>query len=266
MFKYLVFTLMITVLLVCTGIAALAKDFAAPADAQKFAKEQFPQIFQSYYETLDDPTRYGLENEIGNISFGPLHPVLAFTPEFLHGSQPADSYAAEPSDLWIAGIYQNGIPRLAISLYQKEDGTYSLANIGYGKDVALALEDVKAGEGVIEDGPTNSWYAFSPNASDPARSQIRPLNDIAKIISPSVSTLAELQPLLHEHYEQKFGSNWRQTEENAHAEAGGAVRAGNHEGKGRTPLFIMGVLFTVTAFLLMNVKKVGIRSNQNSQQ
>lgn len=203
--KKFINSLIIIFLFLLTCASVFASESKVPEGAKQYAEEYFPKLFENYYQKLDDPTKYGLDEELGSISFGPLHPVNTFTKEFKQKkiSKAAKKQVIEPTNLWISVVYQNGKPRLAISVYQKPDGTYSFANIGYGEDVALAIEKVKEGEQVVDEGPTHSWFAYSPDKSNPSNSKIRPLNDAAKKMISSETRISEFQDNMERVYKQK---------------------------------------------------------------
>lgn len=151
-------TLLLMILLLLHNVSAVSANGDIPKGAQEYADKHFLPILLDHAKS-PHAGGYNL-TESKNITFGSLHPTFTFTAEFVKGKKEGVEGIIQTKE-YISVVYQDGKPVNVIGTFQTEAGTFDLSTLGYGLDIAEALDKLKAGEWVFNEAPANAWYVYN---------------------------------------------------------------------------------------------------------
>ncbi len=99
------------------------------------------------------------------------------------------------SDQWYAAVYQDGKPVNVMAASRNENGKYSIMGIGFGKDLAIALDKRGSNGGkLIYEFPTDAWFDFY-------QGRVSAVNDAAKkLIGDKKLKFSDFQDFVYERY------------------------------------------------------------------
>lgn len=168
-----------------------------PKEAKDYAAQHFLEIVHDLYQE-DDPTLYGFAKEMGEITFGPLHPIHHFSQAFVMKPTAtlSKNESIQPGNEWVATIYQNEKPVNVIGVYKNEEkNQYEFSTLGYGKELAEALTLLKPHEQLVYEFPVDAWYSIDGN-------QIRPLTYKGQELMQQPLSLASFRSLIVDRYQE----------------------------------------------------------------
>ena len=141
-------------------ISPEANTVESENSAQQFAKKYFTDIVIDHVNS-EDHSYYNLSKST-NITYGKLYKVYSLSNEFVTTKKKiSDDLGIEESSEYIAAVYQDGKPVNVIGTAKDENGKYTLSTFGYGKNLAVALDNKETNGGkIFYEPPADAWYIF----------------------------------------------------------------------------------------------------------
>ncbi|WP_026583513.1 hypothetical protein [Bacillus sp. J33] len=163
-----------------------------PAGAQEFANHHFYEIVKDELGSADS-AMFNLDPNSENITFGPLFKMYTMSKKFFKEKNPDLSIGIYPSGEYIAVVYQDGEPINVIGTYENESGEFTLSTLGYGKDLALELDNSKGKEWVLHEAPSDGWYLYNGET-------VVPLTERTKELLKGETPVKDFQRVIYDRY------------------------------------------------------------------
>ena len=178
---------------------------------QQFAKKHFEDIVIEHINS-EDREHYNL-SESTNITFGKLYKVHSLSNEFVTTKKAlTEGSELEETTEYIAAVYQDGKPVNVIGTAKDENGKYTLSTFGYGKNLAVALDNKETNGGkIFYEPPADAWYIFEKGKVKGFTS------NTALMLGENSLSLPEFREYIYE----KYASNEAIIEYGQHTSVGG---------------------------------------------
>lgn len=155
---------------VVVGVVAVCFVVAPAAAAQQSTAEVPPGI-TAYHDDLLAEVRHlvdidgsgmGFTDPVGAIHIGPLRPVFIPTRAVARrGPDVPPSQGMTPSDEWVAAVYQNGVARNVVGVWEPAPGKIEMSSFGHGGRLARSLERLPAQHLLLHEAPIDAWYGVA---------------------------------------------------------------------------------------------------------
>jgi len=182
--------------------------------------------------------------------------VGLFQPSWSYGEAFIDqeSDALEQTDEWYAVVYQDDKPVNVMAAAKNENGKYAFMGIGFGQDLAVALDTAghKTGKLVYEF-PNDAWFMIDEDS-------VYGLNQPAKsLIGKEDWSLTRYMEYVHERYSDLEVI----MEDGQNAATGGAGALPEQEGSERSGLVYVGLGILIMAGVVMMYRMMRKRSSES---
>jgi hypothetical protein len=183
--------ILIMSLLVIGMVTPVSAEGGIPKGAQEYADQFFLEEVKKHLKP-SLAKDYNLIPYSENITFGPLHPTYTLTRNFVKGkTRGADGIIR--TEEYISVVYQDDIPVNVIGTYEKEPGEFEFSTFGYGPDLARELDQLKAGEWVLNEAPQHTWYLYNGKT-------VKPLTQQTQGLMAEEKSVKEYQQIVIERY------------------------------------------------------------------
>ncbi|MGD7050471.1 hypothetical protein FZC83_20130 [Rossellomorea marisflavi] len=185
-----------------------------------------------------------------DIRVGLVQPSWSYGEAFID----QESDALEQTDEWYAVVYQDDKPVNVMAAAKNENGKYAFMGIGFGQDLAVALDMAghKTGKRVYEF-PNDAWFMIDEDS-------VYGLNQPAKsLIGKEDWSLTRYMEYVHERYSDLEVI----MEDGQNAATGGAGALPEQEGSERSGLVYVGLGILIMAGVVMMYRMMRKRSSES---